>query len=88
MKTCQYCQESSEDVKSFEIFSMWSKQPDARLHAQCARSYQAESQFLPIEKLPCFMCGDETREDDLSWCKTCQADICGQCDCGHDTWGA
>lgn len=30
----------------------------------------------------------DKRKDDLSWCRVCNADICGNCDCGHDKWGA
>ena len=28
------------------------------------------------------------QRDDLSWCRKCSADICGNCNCGHDDWGA
>lgn len=30
----------------------------------------------------------DLRSDDLSWCRECQSDICGACNCGHDAWGA
>jgi hypothetical protein len=30
----------------------------------------------------------EDRRDALSWCGDCDDDICDQCDCGHDNWGA
>ena len=32
--------------------------------------------------------GKPNAKDDLSWCEVCNADICGNCDCGHwdDKW--
>lgn len=39
----------------------------------------------------CELCGKgqiDSISDDMTWCKTCNGDICGSCDCGHNNFGA
>jgi hypothetical protein len=35
----------------------------------------------------CGKCGKSTGCEGDCWCRTCNADICSDCNCGHNTWG-
>lgn len=34
----------------------------------------------------CCICKKVTCYNDCSWCYTCEDDVCGKCDCKHNTW--
>lgn len=41
------------------------------------------------EELPtCVICESKGCSHCLSYCKTCNGDVCSNCECNHDNWGA
>ncbi len=48
-------------------------------------------QFFPrvtAVRRRCNKCSKFVSTNRLSYCTTCKGEICEDCDCGHNTWGA